>query len=110
MTEMNRVGIKDKRIFGIYSVELPALIDAEGASTEGIIYSYPDIPTSDNAATYFARLAAQMLGDEMAKCRENIECIRSHLKADNKFDSHNFLSSPLKLKTIRNKEFVTFQK
>jgi len=66
-------GINDKKVFGIYSVQLPALIQSEGRNIDGVIYSYPDIPMNQNAAEYFATLAAKMLDAEVKQVKRNSE-------------------------------------
>ncbi len=109
MTEMKKAGFQDKRAFGIYSVQLPDVLEAEGKNSEGIIYSYPEIPTTENAAVYFAKLAAEMLDAEVAKCGVDVECIRTNLRKDYRFDDHNFLMSKLFLKTIRDGQFVDYK-
>jgi ABC-type branched-subunit amino acid transport system substrate-binding protein len=109
MTEMNRAGLRGKKVFGIYSVQLPALIEAEGSNIEGVLYSYPDIPTTQNAAEYFATLATQMLEVETRKCGEATECIKKALFKDYNFNSHGFLTNQLLLKTIRNGTFMAYQ-
>ena len=106
MTEMQRAGIKGKRAFGVYAVQLPAVLEAEGPNAEGILYSYPDIPPGVDAAVYFAKLAAQMLEHAAAKCGEDTECVRKDLLAEYDFDSHHFLTNRLLLKTIKNGAFV----
>lgn len=108
MTEMKKAGYHDKKAFGIYSVQLPELLEAEGKNSEGVIYSYPDIPTTENAAVYFAKLAAEMLDAEVGKCGKDVECIKSNLRKDYPFDDHNFLKSKLFLKTIKDGQFVKY--
>ena len=106
MTEMNRAGVVGKQIFGIYSVQLTALVESEGRHVDGVIYSYPDLPTSEDAAVYFARIATEMLAREVAKCGLDTACVKTNLKKDYDFDQHGFLSSRLILKTIRDGKFV----
>jgi len=87
-------------------VQLPALIQSEGPNIDGVIYSYPVIPTNQNAAEYFATLAAQMLDAEVKKCGLDTTCIKSGLMKDYPFNAHGFMKNELLLKTIRNGRFV----
>jgi ABC-type branched-subunit amino acid transport system substrate-binding protein len=54
LSEAAKIGARPKNVFSVFSFELPEVLAAEGTNAEGVIYSYPEMPSSRPAAEYFA--------------------------------------------------------
>lgn len=106
LSEVAKVGARPKHIFSVFSFELPEVLATEGANAEGVIYSYPEIPSNVPAAEYFAGVGATFLLDAAHKCGTDIECVRRTLIESGQFDEMGFLKGQLRWRTVRNGRFV----
>ncbi len=106
LSEMAKVHTLPKHIFSVFSFELPDVLAAEGANAEGVIYSYPDIQTSEPAASYFASMGTSILEAAAEQCKGTTECVKEKLLASKAFDEQGFLRVNIIWKTVKDGHFV----
>jgi hypothetical protein len=109
MTKMQHAGIRGKKVFSIFSVEMPEVLKAEGRNAEGLLYSFPDLPTNEEAAVYFARIATELLADAVVRCKGDSECVRQVLDQGGQFQE-GVHKGPIVLKTVKNGHFTWISK
>jgi branched-chain amino acid transport system substrate-binding protein len=104
---LNSVGVSAPRLMSVYSAQSDDVLKAVGASGEGLIYSYPDIP--DEALHHYPRMAAQVLDQALQQCPNvDIACMKKAIREKYSFDEHGVLPGNVRLKTIRDGKFVWF--
>jgi len=106
LTQLRRANVR-QQAFSVYSAEMPEVLEIEGASAEGLIYSYPDI--DGNAISYFPKLGTEIFIDAILHCDAKTECVAERLKTEHSFDDKNVLESEIILKTVRDGAFVKYE-
>jgi len=106
LSEAAKIGARPKNIFSVFSFELPEVLAAEGVNAEGVIYSYPEIPSNAPAAEYFAGVGAKLFLEVADRCRNNVECTQQAIAESQQFDDKGFLKGKLGWKTVKNGKFV----
>lgn len=109
LTEAAKIGARPKHVFSVFSFQLPEVMAIEGKNAEGVIYSYPDIPTDTPAAEYFAKIGTRLLYDGVRTCGEDIECARNSLLQSGQFDERGFFRGKFKWKTVKEGKFVPLE-
>lgn len=106
LTEAAKVHARPPRVFSVFSFQLPEVLVAEGTHADGVIYSYPELPTESPAAEYFASIGTRLFSDAAAQCGEDLDCVRKHLIDSGRFDEHGFLRGKIGWKTVEDGKFV----
>lgn len=107
--ELSAFGLNNIPIFSVYSAQSEDVKTVLGKAGEGMIYSYPDIGGQD-ALDYFPKLAAQSLTNAIKQCGEDMECANSFLRTKGGFEANGVLKGKLLLKTIKDGEFVAYNR
>lgn len=105
VTELRKLGVKNLYLHSVYSAQMQGVLEVEGHSVDGLVYSYPDISDKD-AIAYFPKLAADILFEAIRSCGNDTSCVSSKLKQKNNFDSKQMIRSNIALKTIQNGKFT----
>jgi ABC-type branched-subunit amino acid transport system substrate-binding protein len=106
LSEAAKIGARPKNVFSVFSFELPEVLAAEGVNAEGVIYSYPEIPSNTPAAEYFAGVGTKLLLEAADRCRNNVECTRQAITESKRFDEKGFFRGKIGWKTVKNGKFV----
>jgi hypothetical protein len=106
LTQAAKIGAKPPNVFSVFSFELPEVLAMEGVNAEGVIYSYPDIPSDQPAAEYFAGTGAQLFMDAVNNCADDTDCALQETIKSNRFDAKGFLKGKFIWKTVRGGKFV----
>ena len=107
MTEMKKLGISDKKVFSVYSVQMPEVLEAEGKNAEGLFYSYPRLTEATEAISFFPERGARIFSNIIVACSGKFECVRTTLAQDKRFDSKGVIADEIILKTVRAGKFVS---
>lgn len=108
LSELKKIGLSAKPAFSVYSAQMPDVLLSEKDNAEGLLYSYPDVPDSQEALGYFPTLAAKLLGDAVSECAGSYDCVSKKFANNISFQRDGTLSGKLVLKTVRNGNFVKF--
>jgi len=104
MKELAGQGLRNLKVYSVYSAQSEDVLKAMGPEGEGLIYSYPAIGSAD-ALDYFPALAARIMKRVVAECGNDPECGLRLLRKEYKFDQYGVLEGELLLKTVSNGAF-----
>lgn len=103
--EMNKLGMLNIPMVSIYSAQLENILNVEGTSADGLLYSYPAIGEL-NAVGYFPRRGAELLFETIRSCNKDTDCTRSSLMKSGQFDERGVLKGTIETRVISNGKFV----
>jgi hypothetical protein len=110
LREMEKMGLAERQVFSIYSAQMPEVIEINGKRSEGLLYSYPDIPLDANAISYFPKLGAEMLISAINACEGEYACALNYLKTNYNFSDKGVLENKIVLRQIRDGKFTLLDK
>lgn len=110
LREMEKMGLAERQVFSIYSAQMLEVIEINGKRSEGLLYSYPDIPLDANAISYFPKLGAEMLISAINACDGEYACVLTHLKTNYNFSDKGVLENKIVLREIRDGKFTLLDK
>ncbi len=97
LEKMRQIGLNIP-VYATYSAELPPLIPL----TEGVRYSFPEGLGTDVGAVFgLSKDAANTLVPLVVECKEDIDCVKTKLKASGKFDEDGVSNRGMILKQIK---------
>ena len=106
MKEMNKIGIRDKKVFGIYAAQMAKVLEVEGESANGLYYSYPNIDETSDAIKFFPELGTRILEEVVKRCKADLSHCKDLLHSKYQFDKDGTIEYPMVLKTVKNGKFV----
>ncbi len=71
LSELNKLGIPRKPVFSNYCAQMPDVLAAEMDNSDGVMYSYPNVPQTEDALGYFLNLAGQILARAVSASSES---------------------------------------
>jgi ABC-type branched-subunit amino acid transport system substrate-binding protein len=109
LTQVSNLGLKNLKVFSVYSAQSEDVLKALGKTGEGMYLSYPKI--EEDALLHFSRLSAQVLQTGLSLCpTSDPDCVLKKIKEKYKFDEYGVLEGQLGLKIIKDGKFVWFEK
>lgn len=106
LREMAKIGIRNKKVFSIYSAQMPEVISINGEAAEGFMFSYPDIPLNEDAISFFPKLGAEMLAQALTQCAGEYKCVTDYLRDHFDFSETGVLRRKIVLRTVRDGRFA----
>jgi hypothetical protein len=85
---------------------MPDIIKAEGKHADGIFYSYPDVPDSEDAFGYFPSQAAELLGNTVKQCHGEVQCVQKSFAEHKNARKDGTFDGRIILKKIDNGKYV----
>lgn len=70
------------------------------------MYSYPDVPESEDAFGYFPHVAAKLLAETVVRCGAKYECVREEIKGSEATKNDGSSTNGIVLKKIQNRRYV----
>ena len=106
LSELKKLGIPQKPVFTNYGAQMPDVLAAGRDNSEGVMYSYPNVPDTEDALGYFPNLAAQILARAVSGCNGKYACVVEAMKTNPDIERAHQSASAIILKKIENGRYV----
>ncbi len=103
--ELAKLGLGDVPVVSIFSAQTQDVLTSEGSNANGIMYSYPEVDTTD-AVGYFAQLGADIVFNAIRECTGDPSCVRRVLTEKHGFNSKGVRSGKIETRIIEDGKFV----
>jgi branched-chain amino acid transport system substrate-binding protein len=106
LPELRKLGIAQKPVFTNYGAQLPDVLAAGRDKSDGVMYSYPNVPDTEDALGYFPNLAAQILAIAVSGCNGKYACVVEAIKTNPHIEQARQPAGTIVLKKIENGKYV----
>jgi hypothetical protein len=106
LPELRKLGIAQKPAFTNYGAQLPDVLAAGRDKSDGVMYSYPNVPDTEDALGYFPNLAAQILAIAVSGCNGKYACVVEAIKTNSHIERARQPPGTIVLKKIENGKYV----